>query len=94
MLLLIKLFMSSVWSYLLPSLKIYATAQGVAMANSAIKAVRFAVAVEGTGTDKRKAAVKYVMDDMKAMNFAEVAKNLVYGAVVSAYEKEYSNKVE
>jgi len=90
----IRLFMSAVWSFLLPSLKIYLTDLGVELSKTAIDAVKYAAAITGTGTEKRKAAVEYVINDLKARGFGTVAKNKVYLAVVAAYEKIYGDDKE
>jgi hypothetical protein len=87
----IKLFFSSIWTFLLPFLKVYLTEMGGIMANSAISAVKYAATMNGaSGSDKRKIAVTMVMSDLKSHGF-EAAKNVIYGAVVAAYEKEYGD---
>lgn len=92
----IRLFMSSVWSFLLPSLRIYLTQTGVIMAASAVKAVKkaYLMGEEVSGTDKRKAAYEIVVQDLKEQNILDVTKNKIYQAVVTAYETEYGDKSE
>jgi len=81
----IKLMMSSVWSFLLPFLKIFLSKIGPILADAAMQAVAALATSDMSGSDKRDAAFKQIENTLKSKGI-EVGASVINSAIEAAVQ--------
>ena len=82
----IKFVMSGVWGFLNPIINIFMSKSGEALADIALSAVYAVATTDMTNSEKRDAAFKMILENMKAKGL-EVTGSVINLAIEAALQK-------